>query len=89
VESSKGDHEHLPHSSTVEHNDVHKVSVESPQVQTENLVEHVDVHSIPNQSPMVARSIDNFVMSHEVVVISLEGTEEVVQEDVNINVSHN
>jgi predicted aldo/keto reductase-like oxidoreductase len=63
--------------------------VESPQVQTENLVEHVDVHYVPNQSPMDARSIDNNVVSHEAVLISLEGTEEAVQVDVNINVSHN
>jgi len=53
------------------------------------LVEHVDVHSVLNQSPMAARSIDNYVVSHEDVVISLEGTEEVVQANVNINVSHN
>ncbi|RHN78082.1 hypothetical protein MtrunA17_Chr1g0161611 [Medicago truncatula] len=89
VESPKGAHEHVPHSSIVEHDDVHEVSKESPQVQTENLVEHVDMHSVPNQSPMAARSIDNYVVSHEAVVISLEGTEEVVQADVNINVSHN
>jgi len=89
VESPNGDHEHVPHSSTVEHDDVHEVSMESQQVQIENLVEHVDVHSVPNQSPMAACSIDNFVVSHEAFVISLEGTEEIVQEDVNINVSHN
>jgi len=89
VESPKGDHEHVPHSSIVGHDDVHEVSVELPQVQTENLVEHVDVHSVPNQSPMAARSVDNSVVSNEAVVISLEGTEEVVQADVNINVSHN
>ena len=82
-------HEHVPHSSIVEHDDVHEVSVESSQVQTENLVEHVDVHSVPNQSPMAARSINNCVVSHDAIVISLEGTEEVVQADVNINVSHN
>ena len=63
--------------------------MESPQVQTVNLVEHVDMHSVPNQSPMAARSIDNSVVSHEAVVISLEGAEEAVQVDVNINVSHN
>ena len=89
VDSPKGDHEHVPHSSIVENDDVCEVSMESPQVQTENLVEHVDVHSIPNQFPMAARSIDNSVVSREAVVISLEGTEEVVQADVNINVSHN
>ena len=53
------------------------------------LYEHVDMHSVPNQSFMAARSIDNYVVSHEVVVISHEGTEEAVQVDVNINVSHN
>lgn len=89
MESPKGDHEHVLHSSIVEHNDVHEVSLESPQVQIENLAEDVDVQSIPNQSPMATRSIDNSVVSHEVVVISLEGTEEVVQTDVNIHVSHN
>ena len=47
------------------------------------------MHSVLNQSPMAARSIDNYVVSHEDVVISLEGTEEVVQANVNINVSHN
>jgi len=89
VESPKGDHEHAPHLSTIEHHDVHEVSMESQQVLTENSVEHVDVHSVPNQSSMAARSIDNFVVSHEAVVISLEEIEEVVQADVNINVSHN
>jgi len=88
VESPKGAHEHVPHSSIVEHDDVHEVSVESTQVQTVNLVEHVDVRSAPNHSPMAAHSIDNYVVPHKAVVISLEGTEEVVQADVNINVSH-
>lgn len=45
VESPKGYHERVPHSSPDEHNEVHEVSVESVQVQTNNVVEHVDVHS--------------------------------------------
>jgi len=45
VESPRGSHERVPHSSPIEHNEVHEVSVESVQVQTDIVVEHVDVHS--------------------------------------------
>jgi hypothetical protein len=45
VESSKGSHERVSHSSPVEHIEVHEVFVELVQVQTDTVVEHVDVHS--------------------------------------------
>jgi len=45
VESPKGSHEHVSHSSPVEHIEVHEVSVESVHVQIDTVVEHVDVHS--------------------------------------------
>jgi hypothetical protein len=44
VETPKGSHEHVSHSSPVEHIEVHEVFVESVQVQTDTVVEHVDVH---------------------------------------------
>jgi len=45
VESPKGSHERVSHSSPVEHIEVHEVYVESVQVQTDTVVEHIDVHS--------------------------------------------
>ena len=47
------------------------------------------MHSIRNHAPLVARSIDNSLKFDEAAVISLEGTADRVQADVNINVSHN
>nr|ABD28740.2 hypothetical protein MtrDRAFT_AC149208g40v2 [Medicago truncatula] len=38
-------HEHVSHSSFVEHIEVHEVFVELVEVQTNTVVEHVDVHS--------------------------------------------
>jgi len=45
VESHKGSHERVSHLSHVKHIEVHEVSVESVQVQTDTVVEYVDVHS--------------------------------------------
>jgi len=45
VESPKGYYERVSHSSQVEHIEVHEVSVESAQVQTDTIVEQVEVHS--------------------------------------------
>jgi len=83
MESPKGSHEHVPHLSIVEHDDVHEVSVESIQVQTDSLVEHVDMHSVPQRSPMAECSIDKSLVTHEAVEKPLEGTEEDAQADAN------
>jgi len=45
VESPKGYYERVSHSSQVEHIEVHEVSVESAQVQTDTIDEQVEVHS--------------------------------------------
>ena len=43
VESPKGSHEHVSHSSPVEHDDVHEVFVDLLQVQADHFVERNDV----------------------------------------------
>jgi hypothetical protein len=45
VESPKGSHERVSHSSPVNNIEVHEVSVESAPVQMDTVVEHVDLHS--------------------------------------------
>jgi len=45
VESPKGSHERVSHSSPVEHIEVHEVYVESVQVQMDTVAKHIDVHS--------------------------------------------
>jgi len=45
VQSPKGSHVSVSHSSPVEHNKVHDVSIESVQVQTDNVVDQSDVHT--------------------------------------------
>jgi len=44
VESPKGSYERVSHSSPIENIEVHEVSVESSQVQTDTIVEKVEVH---------------------------------------------
>ncbi|RHN79268.1 hypothetical protein MtrunA17_Chr1g0175461 [Medicago truncatula] len=81
VESPKGSHECVPHSSPDEHNEhneVHEVSVESVQVQTDIVVEHVDVHFesdhslvspvIVEQSLVVSASMPTTIQEEQVVV---------------------
>ena len=65
MESPKGSHEHVSHSSPVEHDDVHEVSIDLLQVQVDNFVERNDVQSDSHSSPHVDRNIDLSLLSFE------------------------
>jgi len=65
VDSPKGSHDHVSHSSLVEHDDVHKVSVYLLQVQADRFVECNDVQFDSHSSPPVDRTIDISLVSFE------------------------
>jgi len=80
VQSPKGSHENVSHSSLVEHDDMHEVFVDLLQVQADRLVEHDDVQSNSHRSPHVGCTIDLSLVSHEATEGSLDGTGNVEQE---------
>lgn len=74
VESLKGSHEHVSHSSPIENDDVHKVSVDLLQVQADRFVERNDLQSDSHNSPPVDRTIDLSLVSFEATKGSLDRT---------------
>lgn len=80
VESPKGFHEHVSHSSPVEHDDMHEVSVDLLQVQADHFVERNDVQSDSRSSPPVGRTVDLSLVSFEATEGSLDGTGNVEKE---------
>jgi len=84
VESPKGSHERASHSSPIEHFEVHEVSVESVQVQTDTVFEHVDVHSgsrsslvlpVVIEQPLAENVSMPTIIQEEQVVASLQQQE--------------
>lgn len=75
VESPKGSYVHVPHSSSIEHDDVHEVYVELLQVHTYHSVEHDDVESGSPGGPLVVHSVDASLVVPEAVKRSHDGVE--------------
>jgi len=80
VESPKGSHEHVPHSSLVEHDNVHEVSVEFVQVQKDAFVEHADMQAGSRSSPLITNAVDVASVILVFVESSLDGLEIFAQE---------
>jgi len=82
VQSPKGSHVSVSHSSPVEHIKVHDVSVESVQVQTDNVVDQSDVHTgsrppsllpVEIEHPLAASMPTTIPEEQEVVVLQKQG----------------